>query len=106
MKYAKVENGCVVVKIKGSMYLHIADRVSDEIEEVITTGEKKIMVDLSETDYIDSSGLGVLVDAKKAMDAAGGEFQIIGLHEDIVPLFQQTRMDKELGIDFGWENRQ
>ena len=59
----------------------------DEIER----GERKFLVDFSQTGYIDSSGLGVLVSLSKKIREHGGELRLTNLNEDLKTLFELTK---------------
>jgi anti-sigma B factor antagonist len=56
-------------------------------------GEQKFVVDFSETGYIDSSGLGVLVSLSKKIREAGGDLRLAGLNDDLRTLFELTKLD-------------
>jgi anti-sigma B factor antagonist len=59
----------------------------------IGSGNVKILLDLSEVDFIDSSGLGAIVSGLKAL-AGKGDLAICGPRETVISLFRLTRMDK------------
>lgn len=59
----------------------------------INSGPKRIVLDLSNVDFIDSSGLGTLVSILKVL-GNNGELCISGLQEPVMSLFRLTRMNK------------
>lgn len=63
--------------------------VLDEVEE----GARRVLVDFSETGYVDSSGLGALVSLNKRLREAGGELRLAALNDDMRTLFELTRLD-------------
>ncbi len=63
--------------------------VLDEVEE----GARRVLIDFSNTGYIDSSGLGALVSLGKRIRERGGELRLAGLNEDLRTLFELTRLD-------------
>ncbi len=61
--------------------------------EAIDAGERKFVIDFSNTGYIDSSGLGVLVSLSRKIRDSGGELRLSGLNEDLHTLFELTKLD-------------
>lgn len=59
----------------------------------IDAGENKIVLDLSEVNFIDSTGLGALVASLKHMGKTG-QLVLCGLGDAVITLFRLTRMDK------------
>ena len=51
------------------------------------------LVDFSQTGYIDSSGLGVLVSLSKKIREAGGALRLANLNDDLKTLFELTKLD-------------
>ena len=64
-------------------------RLAIELEK----GEKKFLIDFSQTGYIDSSGLGVLVSLSKKIREQGGELRLANLNDDLKTLFELTKLD-------------
>ena len=67
----------------------LKERVLDQLER----GDRKFILDFSKTDYIDSSGLGVLVTLSKKIREQGGQLSLVGLSEDLRTLFELTKLD-------------
>ena len=60
---------------------------------MIESGHPLIALDLSEVDFIDSSGLGAIVSVLKQLDGRG-DLVIVGAKPAVMNLFRLTRMDK------------
>src|SRR3712207_7092342 len=71
-----------------------SQKVLDELER----GEKKFLIDFTNTGYIDSSGLGVLVSLSKKIREQGGELRLANLNEDLRTLFELTKLDTLFSI--------
>ena len=54
---------------------------------------RKFLIDFSQTGYIDSSGLGVLVSLSKKIREQGGELRLANLNDDLQTLFELTKLD-------------
>jgi anti-sigma B factor antagonist len=63
----------------------------------IREGEKRIVLNLSEVDFIDSSGLGAIVSSLKAMGGEG-DLVICNPRETVMSLFRLTRMNRVFQI--------
>ncbi len=66
----------------------------NQIVAAVDGQAKFILLDLKSIDFIDSSGLGALVSAAKAVRLAGGDLYICSLTNQVKMLFDLTRMDR------------
>lgn len=64
----------------------------DALKEAITKGQKKILLNLSEVSYIDSSGIGELVSAFTTVTNQGGQLKLNGLNKRVKDLLQITKL--------------
>ncbi|MGG6296492.1 STAS domain-containing protein [Leptolyngbya sp. AN02str] len=69
-----------------------------QIDEAVKTGASTVLVDLEKVSFMDSSGLGAIVSAFKAMRSQGGSLCVCSLNEQIRILFELTSMDRVLDI--------
>lgn len=63
--------------------------ILDEVEQ----GARLVIVDFTQSAYIDSSGLGALVSLGKRIRESGGDLRLVGLNDDLRSLFELTRLD-------------
>jgi len=68
------------------------------LSEKIETGAMKIVVDLSECEFIDSSFLGALVVNLKKATSRGGDLKLCGLQSAVNSMFELTRMNRAFEI--------
>ena len=82
------DDGVVRLVVHGELDLG----TSPQLEEAIgrAAGAKRIDVDLSQMDFMDSSGLAVLLSARKHADADGRELHIAGVNEHVRRLLDLT----------------
>ena len=66
---------------------------TDDLADQLANGDCKFVIDFSNTGYIDSSGLGVLVSLSKKIREQGGELRLANLNEDLRTLFELTKLD-------------
>jgi len=69
-----------------------SDFLRDNLTKAISNGFKKIIIDLSEVEYIDSTFLGVLVAALKRVTKDKGDIRLIGFKPAVHAMFELTRM--------------
>ena len=67
------------------------------LNERIQEGQQRIVLNLSEVDFIDSTGLGAIVSSLKAVGATG-EIAISNPQETVMSLFRLTRMNRVFQI--------
>lgn len=93
-----IVDGRVLVTLIGSLYVEEAAVLRKKLIELLTQNYKNFIVDIGQIDYIDSSGLGVLVGIQKRALEKGGGVVIKGLHGTIKELFELTRLTKVFEI--------
>jgi anti-sigma B factor antagonist len=64
----------------------------DKIREMLGQGSKKILLNLGDVTYIDSSGIGELVSAFTAVRKEGGELKLLNLTKKVHDLLQITKL--------------
>ncbi|HKS82231.1 MAG TPA: STAS domain-containing protein [Candidatus Acidoferrales bacterium] len=62
------------------------------IRELVERGHRKILINLFDVDYIDSSGIGELVSAYTTVRSAGGELKLLNLTRRVHDILQITRL--------------
>ena len=64
----------------------------EDVRKLLAEGKKKIVLNLAEVNYIDSSGLGELVSAYTAVKNAGGELKLLNLTSKVRDLLVITKL--------------
>lgn len=64
----------------------------DGIRKLLDAGDRKFLLNLSDCDYIDSSGLGELVTAFTTVRNMGGDFKLLNLTKRVQDLLQITKL--------------
>ncbi len=64
----------------------------DSLKELIAKGEKKILLNLGDVTYIDSSGIGELVSGFTTVTNQGGMLKLLGLNKRVKDLLQVTKL--------------
>jgi anti-sigma B factor antagonist len=85
--------GVTIVDLSGRITLGEASVVvRNVISDLLGKGNKKILLNLGEVDYIDSSGIGVLVSSFSTVRGQGGELKLVNLSKRIRDLLQITKL--------------
>lgn len=86
-------DGVSIVDMSGRITLGEGSVVlRDTIRDLIGKGEKKILLNLGDVTYIDSSGIGELVSAFTAVRREGGELKLLKLTKKVHDLLQITKL--------------
>jgi anti-sigma B factor antagonist len=75
----------------------VAAKFKEQLLEKINSGNQKIILDLNQVKFIDSSGLGVIVATFKKLKG-NGKLVILTKSQSILTMFKITRLDKVLPI--------
>ncbi len=86
-------DGITVVDVEGQLIVGNRQELKQKVLEELESGERKFVIDFTNTGYIDSSGLGVLVSLSKKIREQGGELRLAALNEDLRTLFELTKLD-------------
>jgi anti-sigma B factor antagonist len=85
--------GVAVVDMSGRITLGEGSVIlRDTIRDLIGKGQKKILLNLGDVTYIDSSGIGELVSAFTAVRREGGELKLLNLTKKVHDLLQITKL--------------
>ena len=86
-------NGVTIVDMSGRITLGEGSVIlRDSIKDLIAKGQKKILLNLGDVSYIDSSGIGELVSAFTSVRNQGGELKLLKLTKKVHDLLQITKL--------------
>jgi anti-sigma B factor antagonist len=92
------ENDVLVVKVtEDRLDSYVATEFRDQMDQQIAQGTSRIVLDLSEVEFVDSSGLGAIVTTQKRLGSSQ-DLVICGAGEAVLRLFRLARLDKILQI--------
>jgi anti-sigma B factor antagonist len=87
-----------VVAVSGEVDVYSAPELKESLTKLLQGGARSVVVDLSDVGFLDSTGLGALVEARAATTEAGGSLPIVCSHERILKLFTITGLDGVFAI--------
>ena len=86
-------DGITIVDLSGRITLGEGSVVlRDTIRDVVAAGNKKILLNLGDVTYIDSSGIGELVSSFTSVRNQGGELKLLNLTKKVHDLLQITKL--------------
>jgi anti-sigma B factor antagonist len=83
-----------VLEVGGEVDVYTAPRLRERLTELIDGGARNVVVDLGRVDFLDSTGLGVLVGAHKRLRPVGGTFSLVCAKESLLKVFRITALDQ------------
>ena len=86
-------DGITIVDLSGRITLGEGSVVlRDTVKDLLSKGQKKILLNLGDVSYIDSSGIGELVSAFTSVRNQGGELKLLHLTKKVHDLLQITKL--------------
>lgn len=82
-----------ILDVKGRIVLgDEIHQLRDAVRALMEQGKKKIILNLAEVDYIDSSGVGELVSAFTTVRSSGGELKLLNLSQKVQDVLHVTKL--------------
>lgn len=94
----KLLDGTIQVNLSGSIYAEDALAIRESFTSLIESGKHSFLIDLSQVDYIDSTGLGTLMFIRNRLKRNGSELTLTGLQGLVRDLFEMTRLTQVFNI--------
>lgn len=91
-------DGCAVLAVAGEVDLSNAPQFREALIAMVAHGHRLVVVDLSETGFLDSTGLGALVAGLKRVRAIGGEMRVVCTSPRVCKVFEITSLDRVLHL--------
>jgi anti-sigma B factor antagonist len=89
----RIDDATHVVAVIGEIDLFTAPEFKQRVSAPIDAGRANVIVDLTETTFIDSSSLGVLIGAHRRLKLRGGSLMVVCDNDAIVKTFRITGLD-------------
>jgi anti-sigma B factor antagonist len=87
-----------IIEVSGEIDVYTAPKLREAVVNAVEAGHAHLIIDVRKVDFLDSTGLGVLVGALKRVRADGGSLDIVCTQERILKIFQITGLDKVFGL--------
>ncbi|TML61708.1 MAG: STAS domain-containing protein [Actinobacteria bacterium] len=98
IKTEQLGDDAYVIALAGEVDLYTAPEFKQQLLEVIGQGGKQVIVDFSDTTFIDSTTLGVLVGGVKRLRTNEGQLSLVCSDRNITKIFEITGLDRVFTI--------
>lgn len=72
--------------------------VRPRLTELIASGVRRVVFDFSRTEFVDSSGIGMMISAHNSVTKLGGGIEVTGASPEVLTLFRAMRLDKRFPV--------
>ncbi len=72
--------------------------VRPKLSALITGGVRRLVFDFTRTDFVDSSGIGMMISAHNSVAKLGGGIEVTGASPEVLTLFRAMRLDKRFPV--------
>jgi anti-sigma B factor antagonist len=87
-----------VLAVRGEVDVYTAPRLRERLIELVSQGNHQVVVDLEGVDFLDSTGLGVLVGGLKRLRSHDGDMILVCTQPRILKVFEITGLTKVFSI--------
>lgn len=87
-----------VLTLRGEIDVYTAPRLREAIVDLVDEGISSIVVDMQQVDFLDSTGLGVLVEGLKRVKTREGNLSIVITQDKLLKIFDITGLSKAFAI--------
>jgi len=94
----QIDEDTCVIALSGEVDLYTAPEFKQQLLDAIGQGAKEVIVDFSDTTFIDSTTLGVLVGGVKRLRPNGGRLSLVCSDRNISKIFEITGLNKVFDI--------
>ena len=99
-KIRQVEPDVTIVELTGHLNLgNELMAIEAAVKRVIGEGARKLVIDVTRLDYIDSAGIGMMVGCNGQMDRAGGKMRVAGAQGTVAKSFEVVHMNRIAPLD-------
>ena len=83
-----------IIEVGGEIDVYTAPKLRDKITELVADGTYQIVIDMEAVEFLDSTGLGVLVGGLKKVRAHDGSLELICTQDRLLKIFRITGLAK------------
>jgi anti-sigma B factor antagonist len=92
------QGGCTVIEVGGEIDVYTAPKLREAIVDLVNRGNYHLVVDMEQVEFLDSTGLGVLVGGLKRVRAHDGSLRLVCTQERLLKIFRITGLTKVFAI--------
>ena len=95
---SREQGGRTIVEVGGEIDVYTAPVLRERLNDLVGEGHHHLIVDMQTVDFLDSTGLGVLVGGLKRVRAHEGSLRLVCTQERILKIFRITGLTKVFPI--------
>jgi anti-sigma B factor antagonist len=92
------QNGIKIFKLYGDIDISTSPDVKKSFDKALSRDNNKVIINLENVGYVDSSGLATLVEIYKSLRVHTGKLKLTNLSDKVKGLFEITKLDKLFDI--------
>jgi len=94
----RTEGDWTIIAVGGEIDVYTAPKLREALVDLVNAGRYFLVVDVEKVDFLDSTGLGVLVGGLKRVRANEGNLRVVCTQERLLKIFRITGLTKVFAI--------
>jgi len=94
----RLDDRTAIASVRGEIHVSTAPELNDALTEALVSGPTNLVVDLTAVEFIDSTGLSVLLSALRQVTRAGGRMPVVCRNPTVLRLFEITQLDRTFDL--------
>jgi len=95
---SRSDGGAVTLVASGELHLGSAEPLREAVAAALRDSVTRLRLDLAGVDYLDSTGIGTLINARRRADARLVDFEVVGAQGMVAVLLETTGLGDYLGL--------
>ncbi|MFH1665597.1 MAG: STAS domain-containing protein [Candidatus Omnitrophota bacterium] len=92
------KDGLSILRMNGDIDISTSPQLKKSFDKMLSGRDRKVVINLKDVHYVDSSGLATLVEIFKNLRVSGGKLKLTNLSAKVKGLFEITKLDKLFDI--------
>jgi anti-sigma B factor antagonist len=93
-----IDDDTHLIAVRGEVHVSTAPEFSERLNDAIATGKTGVVIDMTDVEFIDSTGLSVLLNALRRVTRQQGSLALVVSNPTVLRLFEITRLDSTFDI--------
>ena len=89
----------LTVRLAGELDQHMAEKIRNTIDsEILKTGANNLVFDMTESSFMDSSGIGMMIGRYKLMKRLNGNVEVTGMQDSVYRIFRMSGLNQIIKV--------